>query len=85
MLIAPPKTPNSQRHVKETVETTGDKGKRGAQQPGKATHMKGDNGETRSPGTWQQSSECRQSFNEFRTPTVDCLGNSRHGLVGFDA
>ena len=42
--ITPPKTPNSHRHVKETVETTGDgdKGRRGARQPGKANHMKGD-------------------------------------------
>ena len=60
--------------------TKGDKGRRGALQPGKATHMKGDKRrqrETRSPGTRQQSSECRQSLNEFRTPTVDCLGNKR--------
>ena len=47
LLITPPKTPNSQRHVKERVGTTGDKGRqgrRGAQQPGKATQMTGDKG-----------------------------------------
>ena len=39
---------------------------------------KGDEGrrETRSPGTRQQCSQSRQSLNEFRTPTVDCLGKS---------
>ena len=46
-ILHPPKTPNSQRHVKETVETTGDKGRRGAQQQDKATHMKGDKGTRR--------------------------------------
>ena len=47
---------------------------RGAQQSGKATRVKGDKGRqretkgTRSPGTRQQPSECRQSLNSFRTP-----------------
>ena len=51
--IIPPKTPNSQRHVKETVETTGDKGRQRQTKGGKEhsnpvrRETKGDKGRQR--------------------------------------
>ena len=73
-------TQQSHPHEGRQRETKGDKGRQSETKGDKGRQMetKGDKGrqrETRSPGTRQQSSECRQSLNEFRTPTIDCLGN----------